>query len=390
MLAGTRFGRSFAAIPRQEVLPLLVINAYDLAVVRSLPIFLIVRSLVYRFALLCSGAGVGLPVALLCACVWLLPLNARATPPDTLWLTHDAVIDTAMAQLGPDNAYETPDADDRLAVALAESNAAPAHYAFTLESLEAARRNARKLGLIATLTRRKTRGDRQACRTPRGPGLLASIFNTRNKGDRFACRTVRIPRRTLRFKAPPCDPNLRAVTTPEEKLGKAVQYLFTNKYKNCKLQAVTSPVATGQIVRTEQYGNAVVVDYVMAERVLQEALYKTNTAPRIIERKYKAIKQLVVEATEEKRMQMTGDGLRFESVVVKNPKTKTYKLSPTETKKIIVQRLLLEGRTEDMLRLYPEERENLDAWQKQYNVKTAALHRKDLGSKPLPAKPGSK
>lgn len=278
-------------------------------------------------------------------------LHARAAEPDS---TLQRQTQTALA-LVPREALAT-----EITLALADNATASP---LTLERIEAARRTARKLGLLATITRKKARG------------------------DKFACRPIRLPRHTVRFSAPPCDPNLRPVTTPEEQLGKAVRYLLTNHYKNCKVQSVVTPIGTGNVVATEQYGNAVVVDFVMGERVQQEALYKANTSPSVIERKYKAVKQLVVQATEEKRMQLSGDGLRFESIVVKNPKTKRYALSPTETKKIIARRLLQEGRTEDMLRLYPEERENLDVWQKEFNVKSAALHRKDLGSTSLPKTP---
>lgn len=205
------------------------------------------------------------------------------------------------------------------------------------------------------------------------------------KSDNKTYARVRVKHRSLPANSV-CDPNLKVVTTPEKRLAKWVESLFIDNYKNCQFQNIITPIAAGNVIKTKDYGNAVVVNYILGDRIMQEALFKEDGKPQVIERKYRGIKNIVIEITKEKRMAMISDGVHFKSINTKNPKAQKIVLSLAETKSILIERLLLEGRSQDVLRLYPEERENMDELTKKFNLKTAALHRKDLLPKEAPVK----
>jgi hypothetical protein len=145
------------------------------------------------------------------------------------------------------------------------------------------------------------------------------------------------------------------------KIGKDVKDLFTFKKKHCKLQHVYSGVSAGQVVYTEDWGKAIVKNYRIGKKV--QIFYRQTQADQTIRTKLvkitKGVKNLVVIVNK-----FGGD---VEQADAKNLKSVT--LSQSETKKIMIQSLVLRRKYKWIVRMYPEERANLRYWINKYTVR---------------------
>lgn len=148
--------------------------------------------------------------------------------------------------------------------------------------------------------------------------------------DKLSCTELQIRHTDLNKVKIACDPNMRDHTTTMERIGKEVKYWFTRHKKFCKLEARYSGVSQGNIVETS-LGTAVVEDYVV----------RKNT--------YYPIK-IVVSIPRDKGRDKKGE-----------PRLSYHKLTREETKEIMIRELIKRQKFIWLVRMYPEERPNLDA-----------------------------
>lgn len=132
-----------------------------------------------------------------------------------------------------------------------------------------------------------------------------------------------------------CDPNLESVTTTMERVQKDIKYFFTFKRKFCKLEARYSGVSAGCIVETS-HGTAVVSDYVTEKDIIYPI-------------------KLIVLITKNSPRKKNGD-----------PNLKKITLSREETKEIMIRELIKRQKFIWLVRMYPEERPNLESLKKLY------------------------
>lgn len=142
------------------------------------------------------------------------------------------------------------------------------------------------------------------------------------------------------------------------KIAHSVKELFTNKQKHCKINAVNSGIAAGQVVQTEKYGKVVVSDFVIGKK--KNSFYKfidkeeKKRAP--VTKKVSAVRNIVVKVPiNEKPRKNNGE-----------PHFKKVKLSRAESKEIIMQQLVQRKNLSLLVQMYPEERENIDALKIKY------------------------
>ncbi len=133
----------------------------------------------------------------------------------------------------------------------------------------------------------------------------------------------------------PCDPNMRDHTTAMEKIGKEIKFQFTRHRLYCKLENRYSGVTQGNVVETTK-GLAVVEDYVV----------KKGT--------YYPIR--IVVST----IQGLGRNEKGEA------KLNYHKLSKEETKEIMIRELIKRQKYIWLVRMYPEERKNLESLKQLY------------------------
>ncbi len=183
--------------------------------------------------------------------------------------------------------------------------------------------------------------------------------------DHVGCTHSEVEHALLDRQNVPCNPNDAAVITPLERVGIRTAQLFTDTRVNCELTGINSPIAIGDIVETEEYGRAVVIDYVFADRIEPYIYWKgTDIGDRgvVRKRRTRAIVQLVVQGTKSEALRIIGTNLTFTTVAPTKSSFVTTTLSPDETKAIMIRRMLDRDEPEKLLRAYPEERKNLDSW----------------------------
>lgn len=144
------------------------------------------------------------------------------------------------------------------------------------------------------------------------------------------------------------------------KVGHKIKELFTNKYKHCKINAVNSGIAVGQVIETQKYGMAVVQDFVIGKK--KNHYFKFADRELIkrkeITRKVSAVKNIVVKVPRnDKPRTKSGE-----------PNFKKITLSRSESKEIIMRQLIQRQKLNLLVQMYPEERENIDALKLKYGA----------------------
>ena len=129
----------------------------------------------------------------------------------------------------------------------------------------------------------------------------------------------------------PCDPNMQQPTSTMERIGKELKYYFTYHRRYCELEARYSGVTEGCVVETT-HGTAVVTDII----VKKDLIYPTNMEVAV------------------------ADVRKGEATV------KIYKIDKVETKEIMLRELIKRQKYIWLVRMYPEERTNLDNLRKLY------------------------
>ncbi|MDX2062233.1 MAG: hypothetical protein SFY70_04175 [Bacteroidia bacterium] len=190
---------------------------------------------------------------------------------------------------------------------------------------------------------------------------------------RVACGPRPIKHTPLSRYAGQCNPNPRPLTQVE-KLGEELEQLFTFKRRNCDIIDLFSNIAAGEMVETDKYGKALVVDFKVRKRVFQYMKYPDPYAlkGKKVTRKYRAIRNLTLKVTEEDP-NFPHDKKGYYLVC----------LNESETKEVIIRNLIVKGKIERLTMVYPEERENLGVWEAKYGTTTEAQLRK-LGPQALP------
>ncbi len=180
--------------------------------------------------------------------------------------------------------------------------------------------------------------------------------------EKFTCYQYEICHTPLKNYKVYCDPNKVPETTDLERFADKVKYLATNHRKFCKLNNLYSSVSAGMIVRTEKYGDVMVVDYKIKKF---RKIYRTlkdpsdSTKYKKIRKKHKTIGNLVVLVLNPKKPYKRTGNINFKEV----------KLSEAETKRILIENFVKRGRFDDLARVYPEERKNIELIKERYGYK---------------------
>ncbi len=184
----------------------------------------------------------------------------------------------------------------------------------------------------------------------------------RNYVERVRCGPPQVKHRPLTDYKMYTDPSMGARTNYLEKLGYQVRYWLTPHRSMCKLSQVYSSVSAGMIVPTSEYGDVVVVDYVLKNHVIWYRVRRSlddSTRFKIKKRKQKAIHRLVVLVLNDKRPRKRDGSVNFKRV----------KLSPEETKQILIYYYLKKDRIDLLTKAYPEEQKNLEILKYRYGYK---------------------
>lgn len=189
-------------------------------------------------------------------------------------------------------------------------------------------------------------------------------YTTRHKNfERFHCTGPPQPKHVPLDKyRVACDPNQYDYTSRLEVLDYRVRDLFTNKRKFCKLNAIYSPISAGMIVSTEKYGDVMVADYVLRNHVqwLRFRKHAEDSTHFVVKKRTrKVIKHLVVLILHPRKPYDREGFVRFKKV----------RLSEEETKRILIEHYFRRGRVDWLLRMYPDERKNLQILQERYNFR---------------------
>ncbi|MCS7073958.1 MAG: hypothetical protein NZ108_05785, partial [Bacteroidia bacterium] len=172
--------------------------------------------------------------------------------------------------------------------------------------------------------------------------------------DGFTCGRVLIKHVPLHKYKVYCDPNIKQPETNMERIGKEIKILFTRHKKFCKLNDIHSGVAVGNVIETSKYDKAIVKDYIVQKKILRYKRYPNgdSTMTCTKEKEIRAVKHIIVEVPRSKDKYRTSNG---------NPALKKVKLSRAETKTIMMRELVERNKLNWLVRIYPEERQNLKA-----------------------------
>ncbi|GIV43113.1 MAG: hypothetical protein KatS3mg035_0236 [Bacteroidia bacterium] len=170
--------------------------------------------------------------------------------------------------------------------------------------------------------------------------------------DNVCYKSLKICHRPLDKYRVPCDPNIVQPKSNLERVGDDLKYFFTNKKRFCKLNSIYSGVSAGQIIETQKYGKGVVTDYIVRNRLIQYVRYVNgdSTKIKVKYRKSPSIKHLVVLVPRDEKKLRKSNG---------DPNLKKVKLSQRETKEIMMKHLIERRNFVWLIRMYPEEEQNL-------------------------------
>ncbi|MEM7036862.1 MAG: hypothetical protein AAF570_07785, partial [Bacteroidota bacterium] len=153
--------------------------------------------------------------------------------------------------------------------------------------------------------------------------------------SKFSCTELRIRHTDLNKVKIPCDPNMRDHTTTMERIGKEVKYWFTRHKRFCKLEARYSGVSQGNVVETS-VGTAIVENYVVKKNLYYPV-------------------RIIVSIPKDRPRTKKGDA-----------RLKYIKLTREETKEIMIRELIKRRKFIWLVRMYPEERKNLESLKQLY------------------------
>lgn len=202
--------------------------------------------------------------------------------------------------------------------------------------------------------------------------------------DEFCYARVKIHHTPIQRYNVPCNPDNLKVTTNFERWGKILKDKLTFKRRNCKINPLFSNIGAGEIIETDKYGRALVVDFQVKKRVFEYIKYEDIYAEKgkHVTRKIRAIRNITLKVTDE-------------DPSFPNGKKGYYLvcLNEAETKEVIIRNLIIKGRIDRLSLVYPEERENLDVWQEKYGSSTIANLNElgpQIGAPPAEATPPAK
>jgi hypothetical protein len=178
--------------------------------------------------------------------------------------------------------------------------------------------------------------------------------------DAYTCGGVTIKHRS---------PEQMSCATPEnrdlsplQKFAMKVKYHLSNNRRHCKITALYSGISAGEIVETNDNGTGVVVDYKIGRYATTFVRYNGKDSTKVkIERKYvPGIRRLFVMVVKDPNHPRDLNGM---------PLMRKVQLSEGETKALMLQSLVRRRRLEWLVRMYPEERQNLQELLEKYAVK---------------------
>jgi hypothetical protein len=149
-----------------------------------------------------------------------------------------------------------------------------------------------------------------------------------------------------------CDPKLQEPETDMERVASSVEEFFKNKRKHCKINAIPSGVSQGTFIETERYGMAIVQDFVIKKRTMK--FYRwgpDSTKKRSVRKRIRTVSNLKVLVPKNQRW-LTKNG---------KPNYKQITLDRRETKQVMLRNLVKRNKLNELVRMYPEERKNLEA-----------------------------
>lgn len=195
--------------------------------------------------------------------------------------------------------------------------------------------------------------------------------------DRYRCNVPMLRHRLSLDYEVPCDAQRRGIMTQTERFAHDLRYLFTNHRKHCEFQSAYSGVSIGEWVNTESYGRVPVAGVKMGWRVYIFAHYYDKKArplrkPRLEKRKVWSLYQLEVWVPEPAKK--AGKGRRYIKSLpgiegfgeLAGMQLVKKRLSPEETKRIQIEKLVRKRQIAWLVRAYPEERVRLPEWIRAY------------------------
>lgn len=220
-----------------------------------------------------------------------------------------------------------------------------------------------KKGLFAWLFRGRTDQTVGVACAPTSKRADRSRRKMGRRLERFCQPQTRTRHTPLKRYKVQCNPNLSAQTTFPERVADRLEVLLANNRRNCKIIDLFSDISAGEMIETDKYGKALVVDFQVKKRVFQYREYPNIYARKgkLIKRKYRAISNLTLKITDEDENFPNGkDGYYLVC------------LNREETKEVIIRNLIIKGKIERVSLVYPEERENIGIWRQKYGETTVA------------------
>ncbi len=195
--------------------------------------------------------------------------------------------------------------------------------------------------------------------------------------DRYTCEAPALKHRLPIDYEVPCDAQRRGIMTQTERFAHDLRYLFTNHRKHCQFQSAYSGVSVGEWVNTQAYGRVPVAGVKMGWRVYVFAHYYDKRArafrkPRLEKRKVWSLYQLEVWVPEPAK-RSSGRRRYIKGLAgiegfgnMEGMRLVKKRLSPEETKRIQIEKLVRKRQIAWLVRAYPEERVRLPEWIRAY------------------------
>jgi hypothetical protein len=199
-----------------------------------------------------------------------------------------------------------------------------------------------------------------------GAGCGTGIRIPHRNMDRYQCEDLIICHTPLHKYKVFCDPNIQQPTSNLERVGRDIRNLFTNHRRHCKVMNTYSGVGAGALVEVPRYGTVQVVDFIIRNRTYTHLHWGPDSTGRFKKekRRIKSVDRLVVHVPR-RGLWRTVDG---------RPHVKKVRLTRDESKQVMLAHLVQRDQVAWLIRMYPEERPNLEAIRLRY-APNAPYHR---------------
>jgi hypothetical protein len=146
-----------------------------------------------------------------------------------------------------------------------------------------------------------------------------------------------------------------------------IKHFFTYKRKHCKINSNYSGLGVGQIVETRELGPVVVADFVVRNKVVSYDRWRPEDSTDVyrVKKKIRSVRNIIVYTSRNGEWYNRRGDLDLKKV----------KLSRKESKQLMIKHLVQRNKLDWLVRMYPEEIENLEALKARYGMPESALPR---------------